>query len=327
MGASPTRESAEPSALTPKAGRLAVAVSGGRDSVALLHATVRAAARAGLEVWALHVHHGLMTQADDWWSAVQRRCDSWSRRGLPVQFAGERLTGGPSPGQSVEAWARAGRYAALTRMAHGLGIGLVLLAQHRRDQAETVVLQALRAGGPAGLSAMPVAIHREGIVWARPWLDHPREAIEAYVQRHRLRFVDDPSNSDPRWARSRLRNQVWASLTEAFPHAESALAGVAKRMQEAAACNAELAELDLAACADGAGALRVSDWSLLSVARRANVLRHWATRWCPQGVPESLVARLSLEAISARNGSQWPLPGGLIRRESGFLKVHDLPAR
>jgi tRNA(Ile)-lysidine synthase len=296
-----------------------VAVSGGRDSIALLHATASAAAPCDVEVWALHIHHGLMREADDWWREVEQQCVRWHRRGLNVHFAGQRLGGAPAPGQSIEAWARAGRYEALTLMAHERQIPLVLLAQHRRDQAETVLLQAMRSGGPAGLSAMPRSIQRDGIQWVRPWLEHPRSAIEAYVRRYRLRYVNDPSNEDVRLARNRLRSLAWDALDKAFPQAEAALAGTAKRMQEAAACNAELADIDMKTCVDGQGALAITPWAGLSDARRANVLRHWGARWGPAGLPETLVARLLDEATRTRNGSQWPAPGGQVVRSKGKL--------
>lgn len=314
--ASPTRETAESPAVGSDARRLGVAVSGGRDSIALLHAVVRQARGTGLEVWALHVHHGLMLQGDEWWKTVEQQCTRWRRRGWPVRFKGERLSGRPSAGESIEAWARAGRYTALARMAHQLDLSLVLLAHHRQDQAETVLLQALRSGGPAGLSAMPRSIQRQGIQWVRPWLDQPRSALEAYVRKFRLQYVNDPSNHDLRLGRSRLREQVWEALSGAFPHAEKALAGTALRMQEAAACNAELAAMDMATCVEEGGALLLASWAQLSAARRANVLRHWSPQWSVKGLPETLVARLLAEAMTTCNASRWPAPGGqLIRRE------------
>jgi tRNA(Ile)-lysidine synthase len=260
-----------------------------------------------------------MPQADDWWCAVEQQCLRWRRRGWPVAFAGERLAGEPGSGVSIEAWARAGRYAALARMARAHGVSLVLLAQHRQDQAETVLLQALRSGGPAGLSAMPRSVHRQGIQWVRPWLDQPRSAIEAYVRRFRLRYADDDSNLDLRLGRGRLRSQVWKTFAEAFPQAEVALAGTARRMQEAAQCNAELAAMDLAKCELVGGALDLASWALLSPARRANLLRHWSTQWGTKGMPETLIARLVAEAATARNGSRWPAPGGLLVRHKGLL--------
>jgi tRNA(Ile)-lysidine synthase len=208
---------------------------------------------------------------------------------------------------------------ALARMAHERDLHLVLLAQHRRDQAETVLLQALRSGEPAGLSAIPRSIERQGIPWVRPLLDHPRVALEAYVRRFRLKYVNDPSNQDLRLGRGRLREQVWDAFASAFPHAEAALAGTARRMQEAAECNAELAAMDMARCVEAGGALVLAPWAQLSAARRANVLRHWSTQWSAKGMPETLVARLLAEATSARNASRWPAPGGQIIRLKGRL--------
>ena len=79
-----------------------------------------------------------------------------------------------------------------------------------------MLLQALRSAGVAGSPACRHA-ERDGAVWARPWLDEPRERIEAYVRRHRLSHVDDESNDDPRFARSTAAPRVWPALAEAFP--------------------------------------------------------------------------------------------------------------
>ena len=301
---------------------VAVAFSGGRDSLALLHICCRCASALGLQVVALHVHHGLMPQADAWLAKAQRLCARWRHRGWPVSLRWTRLAGQPAPGDSIEAWARAGRYAALTEMARQAGVGLVLLAQHRRDQAETVLLQALRGGGPAGLAAMPALVTRQGLCWARPWLDQPRELIEAYVRQHRLRPIDDPSNDDPAFARSRLRRQLWPALQLAFGDAEQALAQVARRAQEADAVLAEVAAADLAELRDGS-ALRVPAWLLLSPQRRANVLRAWLRDDLAVRPTESLVQRLLAELPLAR-AALWPAGGGAqLQLYRGRLRLRD----
>lgn len=308
--------------MTEPARRVAVAASGGRDSTALLHATVRSANGLGIEVWALHVHHGLMPQANHWWRHLESQCRRWARKGLPVHFAGTTLKGSPESGDSVEAWARRGRYQALTSMAHALDIDLVLLAHHRRDQAETVLLQALRSAGPAGMSGMPQDIGRDGIRWVRPWLNQPTTSIDAYVRRHRLSHVDDSSNRDPRFARSRMRLQVWPALAGAFPHAETALLGVARRMQEASAALSELARLDGEGGGIRDGRVDIKVWCSLSAPRRALLLRHWAREWSPIGMPESLLSRLLNELPTARTGHRWPAPGGELQLMRGGLLVH-----
>lgn len=298
---------------------VAVAVSGGRDSTALLHATAHAAAVLGIEVHALHVHHGLVADADHWLHHLQAQCRRWARAGLPLTFHARRLSESPAPGDSIEAWARRQRYRSLAEMARDAGCDLVLLAHHRRDQAETLLLQALRGGGPAGLAAMPRSALRDGITWARPWLAWPREAIEAYVQRHRLSYVDDDSNADPRFARNRLRSQVWPALARAFADAEPQLHAAALRAAEAAAALDELARGDQAACCDG-DALLVPRWQALSGPRRTLLLRHWL-----QGAPESLVQRLAAELPTA-TVAQWPAPGGELRLYDGALRRHrDAP--
>lgn len=297
--------------------RLAVAVSGGIDSIALLHCTARLCAAAGAQVHALHVHHGLHADADAWMDQVAAQCRRWARAGRPVQFHGHRITERPAPGDSVEAWARSVRYDALAALAQQAGCGLVLLAQHRRDQAETVLLQALRGAGPAGLAAMPRQFQRGGLTWLRPWLDQPRVAIEAYARRWRLSFVQDPANADDRFARSRLRQRLWPQLQALFPDAETALSAVARRAQEVRALVDEVAAADAARAGDAQG-LNVPVWLALSAARRAALLRHWLRLSLPGAVPETLVQRLLLELPSAR-AAHWPAPGASLWRHGDHL--------
>ena len=290
---------------TPVPPIVAVAYSAGRDSTALLHATARAGRAQGLDVVALHVHHGLMPQADAWLEFAADQCRRWRKSGLPVQLVSTRLTGKPPKGESVEAWARRERRSALASMARENGAAAILLAHHRRDQAETVLLQALRGAGAAGLAAMPRSIERDGLWWHRPWLDQPREAIESYVRRYRLRYVDDTSNADLRFARSALRAEVWPALTRAFADAEGALAAAARRAHEAQQVLADVAEHDLAPLTDGA-MLDLTRWCSLPLARRANALRVWLQRTLRRGPPETLVARLLVELPDAKQ-ARWPV--------------------
>jgi tRNA(Ile)-lysidine synthase len=285
----------------------------------LLHATASAAQALGIEVVALHVHHGLVDAADRWVAHGRALCARWARRGLPVTFAMTRLADRPGRGDSVEAWARQARYRALRQMALERGIDLVLLAHHRRDQAETFLLQALRGGGVAGLAAMPAQVRREGITWARPWLAHPRAAIDAYVSRHRLSHVDDQSNADARFARNRLRLEVWPALVTAFPDAEASLATAAGRAQQAADALAEAAESDLAAlCLDGRD-LDIAAWRALSPARQGNVLRAWLRRATGRAAPTTLVDRL-LRELPLQGSRRWPTGDGELRSYRGRLR-------
>ena len=299
---------------------VAVACSGGRDSVALLHATRRAADALGTSVVALHVHHGLMGDAARWASEVEALCERWN-----VAFRCERLVGSPAAGESVEAWARRERYAALGRMAREAGADIVLLGHHRHDQAETVLLQALRGAGPAGLAAMPRVAERDGLAWARPWLERSGAEIDGYIAPLALDVALDPSNADPRFARSRLRASVMPALRAAFPETDIALAAVARRAAEARAVLDEVAAGDLDRL--GAGAtLPLAPWRALSIARRTNALRAWLARATASPVPQSLVDRLLVETADDAP-RRWPLDGGRVMRSwRGALAV-VAPAR
>jgi len=294
--------------------RVAVAASGGRDSTALLHATLKAAAPLGIEVIALHVHHGLQAAADDWQRQVREQARRWG-----AAFDSRRLDGHPAAGESIEAWARRERYRALGEMARAANCTLVLMAHHRRDQAETWLLQALRGGGPRGLSAMPREALRQGLSWVRPWLEQPREAIEAYVRRHRLRHVDDGSNADPRFARNALRNTVWPALAAAFPDAEATLAMAARHAQDATRLADEVAALDLPPLRQG-DALDMRAWGALPPARRLNALRAWLSQVLRTPVPVSLLQRL-LDELPAAGSARWPAPGGELRLYRGRLSA------
>ncbi len=304
---------------------VAVAYSGGPDSTALLWATARAAQGTPLRVLALHVHHGLMPEASAWALQAQAAVTQLHAQGLPVSFHKSHLVGQPAVGDSVEAWARQGRYAALARMAQAEGATLVLLAQHAEDQAETVLLQALRGAGPAGLAAMPAEWEAHGLRWARPWLHQPRAALRALAEASGMPLVHDPSNTDPRFARSRLRQQVWPALVAAFPQAAGVLATVAAQAAQARALGLEVAELDVPTCTDPDGGLVHARWMALPPARRRNALAAWLAQQLPGGVPHALLRRLMDEWH--REGGVWQAPGGLLHSRKGrMLFEPSLPA-
>lgn len=298
---------------------VAVAFSGGSDSTALLWATARQAKALGVAVVALHVHHGLMPQADHWVAHAHDFVRRLGEQGYPVRLLVTRLEGAPAPGDSVEAWARRHRYPALAELARQAGADLVLVAQHADDQAETVLLQALRGGGPAGLAAMPARWQRLGLTWARPWLHRRKCELQAVVAASDWVPVVDASNDDPRFARSRLRQTVMPALVAAFPHAVEQLAEVARQAAHARALAAEVAGDDLLACCAADGGLRHGDWALLTPARRRNVLKSWLQAHCPNGVPESLVERLTQEWAGL--GRRWPLPDGWVQSQARVLRV------
>ena len=285
-------------------------------------------------VLALHVHHGLSTQADAWLAHAEHVCLDWAKQGLPVRLVSQRVQVDLSSGASVEAQARRARYQALADMAREAGAGLVLLAHHRRDQAETFLLQALRGAGLNGLASMPADVEREGVRWVRPWLAHPREAIEAYVAHHGLSWVDDDSNAHTRFARNRLRLDVWPALLAAFPQAEASLAASARRLQDVLpGVESWRDELVASLLVPGANAgverasahwyLNARQWAELSGAQRREALMHWYRTVADQSLAATWVERLAHEVpglVFQQKSLQWPEIGvGLYRGELVFL--------
>lgn len=192
-------------------GRGLVGVSGGMDSVVLAHLL----REAGREIELAHVNYGLRGAASDAdQHVVEALADEW---GVPLH----RLAIRPDevPAASRQAWARGVRYEAFARWAEARGLRWVAVAHHADDQAETVLLNLLRGTGVVGLGGMrPVRRLQPGLEVAlvRPLLDVPRTAIFTYAQQHGLDWREDASNSDERYRRAWLRQQLMPLLRARF---------------------------------------------------------------------------------------------------------------
>ena len=272
----------------PRGATVVIGLSGGRDSVALLDATLACAAARELDVVAVHVHHALSAHADDWARFCAELCTARC-----VRLMERRVEVPRAPRASVEAAARRVRYAALAEAAASADARALLLAHHQDDQAETVLLQLLRGAGPHGLAAMPHArVDPAGFTWLRPLLDVPRAAIDAYVRARRLAWIDDDSNDDARFARNALRARVvpaFASLAAGYP---ATVARAALHQAEAARIADDMASVDAADAFDGSTLSR-SALGRLPAHRARNLLRWFLRR---RGLPAPSAARLDAMA-------------------------------
>jgi tRNA(Ile)-lysidine synthase len=286
---------------------VAVALSGGLDSMVLLHLAHQAATTAGVPLFAFHVHHGLSPNADRW----RAHCEQ-AAFALGLAFDQRAVTVGKGK-SGVEAAARKLRYAALGEMCRAHGVKLLLTAHHLDDQAETVLLQLLRGSGPAGLSGMeaanraPALLGDDTLVMARPLLAVSRAELEAFAAAQDIAWVEDESNTDPRYARNALRHQVMPVLAQAFPGFQKRIARSGAHAQSAQRLLDELAAQDLAACRvieDDRESIDLTRLRQLSPDRINNLLRHWFSR-LGLGMPstawlEQMVAQL----LSARGDAQ-----------------------
>jgi len=255
----------------PASERIAVALSGGVDSSVLLDAAVRVAGTS--RCVALHVHHGLSAHADEWLA----HCEAFALdRG--VEFEARRVEVSRDSGVSVEAAARDARYRALDAMCAARGIHTLWLAQHADDQAETVLLQLLRGAGLAGLAAMAPEYLPAGAsaVRARPLLHLLRAQLEQYASERALRWIDDESNADTRYARNALRHEVTPALAVHFPGFRDALARTAAHAASAQRLLDELARIDMdTASRDEGRALSHDALLALDDDRALNLMRYW----------------------------------------------------
>lgn len=260
-------------------GPLRVGFSGGPDSSALLHALAALPEARARGLAAIHVDHGLHADSAAWAEHCGALCAALQ---LPLTVARVRVA--RDRGDGLEAAARTARYAAF---AGALPAGGVLaLAHHRDDQAETVLLKLLRGAGPEGLGGMrPLRAFAGGWLW-RPLLDLPRRALAGYAAAHGLACIDDPANAEPGLARSFLRHTILPQLARHWPDPAQALAASAALCRDAAAhleaeATAALAALqsDTAAGLDAAdseaASLDASGWCALPAALRGRVLERW----------------------------------------------------
>jgi tRNA(Ile)-lysidine synthase len=304
--------------------RVAVALSGGIDSMVLLDALHAVASVATLRLSALHVDHGLSPHAGRWAEFCAEQC---AARGVPLTIF--RVDVARRPGQSLEAAARAARYRKLL----AADADIVALAHHADDQAETVLLQLLRGAGPPGLAAMPRYRARSGSGPAllRPLLDLPRATLAACAGARGLAWIDDESNVDRRYKRNLLRLTVAPLLAAAFPGYPSVLVRAAGHQAEAAALLDELAAQD----AGGAIGRRPGDQGLdrarlaaMSPARARNLLR-WFLRG--EGLRPPSTARLAamltqLQAAGAEARTRLVHDGAEIGSHLGRILVHAVAA-
>lgn len=295
-----------------------VALSGGLDSTVLLHLLARLAQREALPpLSAIHIHHGLQAAADVWPAHCRGLCAELS---VPLQVEYVQV----APGASLERAARDARYAALAaRLAPG---DVVLTAQHRDDQAETLLFRLLRGAGVQGLSAMPVSRGLGVGSLARPLLNCSRAELLAYAHEQQLSWVEDPSNADERFSRNYLRRQVLPPLLKRWPQALVSLSRSAAHLSEVGQLLDELAQQDVAAAetSNEFAWLALPSLALpalrdLSEARQRNALRYWLRPLTPMPDSEHWAGWQALRDAAVDAAPLWKLAAGELRRSDQRL--------
>jgi tRNA(Ile)-lysidine synthase len=250
---------------------LVLALSGGVDSIVLLHALSIARKALPFKLSVHHVHHGLSVNADAWADLCSDFCKQLN---IPLIISHVKIN--KKNGLGVEAAAREARYAALQTD----GNNWLCLAHHQDDQAETLLLQLARGAGVKGLAGMAAVDVKRQLL--RPLLDISRTEIEAYATQNNLNFVLDESNADTQFDRNFMRHEILPKLQKQYPSVAQTLARSAQNMaaanqllDELAEADAKQAGFDIALRASIHEPLGLTHLSTLSENRVNNCLRWW----------------------------------------------------
>ena len=291
----------------PPEAAVCVGLSGGLDSVVLLDLLAK---RGTHPLSALHVHHGLSPNAEEWAEFCARFC---AARGVPL--AVERVSVARDSGDGLEAAARAERYAAYARRSEPF----VALAHHLDDQAETVLLQLLRGTGLKGVAAMPQLRSLAGsrVTLYRPLLATPRSAIRAYAQSAGLEWIEDESNASSAHDRNYLRNALAPLLDARFPGWRAAAARFARHASAADLLLDDLARADGVAAGDTLALVPT-----LAPARRANALRAFLALNGVAMPSEARLAEMTRQLFGARADARVRIEHGAVALVRFRGRVH-----
>jgi tRNA(Ile)-lysidine synthase len=309
-----------------RAKTLLVAVSGGPDSTALLIMAAEWARRHGkTRIEAATVDHRLRPESADEAKAVAALC---ARLGVAHRILEWK---GAKPASRLQERAREARYRLLVDHAKAIGADAILTAHHADDQAETVLFRLLRGSGVAGLRGMDLTTTRDGMTIARPLIGLKKSALVAFAHARGAPFVDDPSNADPRFARTRLR-ALLTRLGEEGLDAE-ALDRLARRAGETEQALAHLtAEVEARLGADKAIDARALFAAPIAIVQRILSLRIAAAGGRePSRIGLEKIETLALglrDALRERRAYAANVGGALVRLTvKGRLSFAPEPAR
>ena len=290
-----------------------VAFSGGLDSQVLLDLCAKSAFHS--RITAVYVNHGLQQQADDW----QQHCAESSDK-LQLKFLALSVDANPKQGESPEEAARNARYQALKSV---LAVDDVLLvAQHREDQLETMLLQLFRGAGLSGLSSMgQSAKFGKGYLY-RPLLASPKQAIVDYAQQHHLQWLEDPSNQEICFDRNFLRQSIIPQLKQRWSALDVTVSRAAEHCAQAQSfIDDQTPALYQQVFNSSQNALSIEHLLASDNYQQRLVIRYWFQQYALKMPSSQFIARIFTDVVNARIDAQPQLysQAYFIRRYQGFL--------
>lgn len=270
--------------------RLLAAYSGGLDSTVLLHALHQLQVELPFHLSAMHVHHGLSENADNWSSFCEKNCAD-----LNVPLNGYQVRIDDRSGLGIEAAARNARYQAL----NSEPVDFICLGHHQGDQAETLLLQLARGAGVKGLAGMAKIDIKRRLL--RPLLNFSRDDLIAYAQYYQLQWIEDESNTNTKFDRNFIRHKIMPVFSQRYASFTQALARSAAHLAEANEMLDALAVLDAQHVLDSTqqyGALKLDELNKLSYARQANLVRWWLAN-NQMSMPSTLLLQQILKQLQS----------------------------
>lgn len=312
--------------------RVILAFSGGKDSTALLDVLARLKKESAFErlasVTVVHVHHGLSKNADAWVENAETLCAKYK---LPLVV--EKVYVNPNATVGVEAAAREARYRALLKVAKDQNADMIMTAHHLDDRIETFLIQWMRGAGVDGLSAMTpvrpmeaVSQNDHQVVLARPWLEVSSADIHTYVEKSKLTWVDDDSNSDTRFLRNLIRAEVLPVLDDARPGWRAAAARSIELVSESAHVVRSVATEDYKRCLGPQPAsLVISKLLALPLERQALCLRAWLASAKLKAPSQVKTLEILRQLRDTQNDTKlaFRIDGKELRRWAGNLVLRD----
>ncbi len=290
---------------------VAAALSGGRDSVCLLHVLQQLSVKLSFKLTAVHVHHGLRNEADQDEAFCRELCQRWQ---IPLRVARVDVPARvQETGESVEEAARNLRYEVFDRLVKDGTAQRIALAHHQQDQAETVLLHLLRGSGLTGLCGMKA----RRLPYIRPLLEIEAAEIDHYIQVNDLPHVEDASNQDTAYRRNQIRHQLLPLLQQEYnPEIVKALAQMAAQLQE------EELYLDMQT-PEVTEEISVRWLLQYPVNLQKRILRKWLrSQGLLQDVQQVHIEQL-LELSKGKTGRMISLPKGLTAQKSyDILNIH-----
>lgn len=278
---------------------LAVGLSGGIDSVVLLHLLTQLRQFLPIQLSAIHVHHGLSQYADQWLAFCQQLCADWS---VPLQSVRVKVN---AKGDGLEAAARKARYQVYAQSK----ADAVVLAHHRNDQVETFFLGGLRGGGIRALAAMPAQriLSKHSIIW-RPLLSFSRQELEEYAQALGLPYIEDDSNADTTYLRNWLRLSGLPQWRQRLPNLDNQIEAAVNRLQDELALLEEITTEDWNRIHAQQQGFQIPVWRELSKLRRKQQLRLFTSKYNLGMSSSAALNEFARQLMENKIGAQWSLP-------------------